>query len=357
VAVLHSRDGRRASRPTPVAAVLALVALLVSALLAGCSAGGDGSSEGGTTDPSLGAAGTFTNPVYDADFPDPQVIKVGATYWAYGTNGALGNLPTLRSDDLVEWEEVGDGMPQLAPWVQPGKTWAPEVMSLAPNRYLLYYTAAGARQGRQCIGRAVATTPEGPFTDTTTAPLVCQTAEGGSIDASPFRAADGSLYLLWKNDGNCCGLDTWLYVQRMSPDGLRLVGERRRLLQQDAPWEGSLVEAPFLWEHDGRFFLFYSANAYDQDAYAVGYATCGGPMGPCRKAPDNPVLSSEGEAAGPGHCSLVEVDGRTWMLYHAWPADSVGDPIPGRTLWLDEVVWTDGVPKVEGPSDDPQEAP
>jgi len=28
------------------------------------------------------------------------------------------------------------------------------------------------------------------------------------------------------------------------------------------PWEGSVVEAPFLWTSGGQFFLFYSANSY-----------------------------------------------------------------------------------------------
>ena len=28
------------------------------------------------------------------------------------------------------------------------------------------------------------------------------------------------------------------------------------------PWEGSVVEAPFLWTSGGQFYLFYSANSY-----------------------------------------------------------------------------------------------
>jgi beta-xylosidase len=112
-----------------------------------------------------------------------------------------------------------------------------------------------------------------------------------------------------------------------------------------------------MWFRDGRYYLFYSANAFRSDAYAVGYAVCDSPLGPCRKAEENPILSSQGKAAGPGHMCLVEHRGRTWMLYHAWMPDAIGSPVPGRTLWLDEVVWENGKPVVRGPTDTPQPAP
>ena len=129
------------------------------------------------------------------------------------------------------------------------------------------------------------------------------------------------------------------------------------MFRQDAAWEGHLVEAPFMWRRGGAYYLFYSANAYDSDAYAAGYAVCESPVGPCRKAEENPILSSRGTAAGPGHLSLIEHDGRTWMLYHAWPSDAVGSAVPGRTMWLDEVVWQDGKPVVRGPTQTPQPLP
>ena len=75
------------------------------------------------------------------------------------------------------------------------------------------------------------------------------------------------------------------------------------------------------------------------------------------KAPENPILKSNAVASGPGHASMVEKDGRTWLLYHAWPPGSEGAVEPGRQLWLDEVVWTDGKPSVKGPTGHPQPKP
>lgn len=301
---------------------------------------------------------TYQNPVHDANFPDPFVLRAGETYHAYSTNEAQTNVPTLSSDDLVEWREGEDAMPDLARWVRPGKTWAPEVLRRQEDGYVLYYTATDTESGLQCIGRATSDAPAGPFEDGSGGPLVCQEDEGGSIDASPFRDENGDLYLYWKNDGNAVGRDTYIYAQRLSEDGLDLVGEPERLLKQTEPWEGDLVEAPFVWERDGRLYLFYSANAFYDASYAVGYATCEGPLGSCEKAPENPILETSEGAAGPGHNSIVEDDeGNTWMAYHAWPPDAIGSVIPGRTFWLDELVWRDGRPVVEGPTEEEQPAP
>ena len=282
---------------------------------------------------------------------------MGDTYHAYSTNDAEANVPTLRSDDLVGWKEGEDAMPDLAPWVTPGETWAPEVLRRKEG-YVLYYTAAATDEGRQCLGHAVSDSPEGPFVDRDGRPFVCQAERGGSIDASPFTDGDGALYLLWKNDGNAVGRDTHIYAQRMSPDGLRLLEKPVRLLEQGAAWEGELVEAPVMWRRDGEYFLFYSANAYYNRTYAVGYARCEGPLGPCEKAQANPILETGEGAVGPGHVAVVEDGaGETWVAYHAWPPDAVGSVYPGRTLRLDRLVWKKGEPRIEGPTAARQRAP
>jgi beta-xylosidase len=290
-----------------------------------------------------GGRATFTNPVWPRDFPDPFVLKVDDTYWAYATNGAGKEVQTMTSKDLVHWTPGPDALPTVGRWGYPGKTWAPEVLR-RDDGYVLYYTANG---GGQCVGRAVADAPGGPFVDRWPAPLVCQRIEGGSIDPSPFRDDDGTLYLYWKNDGNAVGHATHIWAQQLSDDGTRLTGPRRRIETNDAGWEGGVVEGPVMWRHDGRYYLFYSGNDYASDYYAVGYATCTTPLGPCRDASENPILKGACRAAGPGHNSLIDVDGETWIVYHAWLPDHPGDK---RVLWIDRLDWRDGKPVVRGPT-------
>lgn len=295
--------------------------------------------------------------MFASDFPDPFVLSVDGEYVAYATNGATENVRTLRSRDLVHWRPGADAMPEMAPWALRGWTWAPAVLRRDDGRFVLYYTARSFDRGLQCVGRAVAAEAAGPFVDSWAEPLVCQADLGGSIDAEPFRDDDGALYLYWKNDGNCCGLRTAIYAQRLSPDGLRLLGPRATLVSNDPGWEGTTVEAPTMWREDGSYFLFYSGNAYNTESYAVGYATCRGPLGPCAEAPENPILTSACRAVGPGHQAVVRAGGDTWLVYHAWSPGQIGSVSPGRSLWLDRLEWHEGKPVVKGPSCDAQPVP
>ena len=333
---------------------------LAAAALAAAAAAGCGSAPAPAPAPAAAStsasAATFTNPVYADNFPDPAVLKADGSWYAYGTNGPGGTVPVLSSPDLVQWTARGDAMPQPGPWASAGNTWAPEVIA-AGGGYRLYYTARATGPDKQCIGVARSDRPEGPFTDSGPAPLVCEAAEGGSIDASPFRDADGSLWLLWKNDGNCCDKPVHLYARRLTADGTAFTGPRATLLTNTKPWQGNLVEAPELVRRGSAYVLFYSANAFDSADYAVGYATCRSPAGPCVDAPE-PVLRTNDAAAGPGHGFVVtDGAGGTWMLYHAWSPEGIGGTFPGRRLWLDRIDWTGDRPVVRGPTDEPQPVP
>src|SRR5206468_11173062 len=194
--------------------------------------------------------------------------------YAYATTDAAQHLQLARSPDLVTWAVLDDPLPKLAGWSS-GDTWAPEVLKTSAG-FVLYYTSRAPEikrpdgSGSQCITLALAAVPEGPFVDSSTKPLVCQGELGGSIDATPLVDADGTRFLIWKHDGTCCGLPTRFWIQRLSADGLRLTGKPSDMgVVNDEPWEGSLIEAPTLILSDGVYFLFYSANGYDTEFYAV----------------------------------------------------------------------------------------
>ncbi|MBD0355091.1 MAG: family 43 glycosylhydrolase [Rubrobacteraceae bacterium] len=109
------------------ASIFILVALLA---LPGC----------GEEDNPTSESPTFKNPVYDTNFPDPHIIRADGKYYAYSTNDSGANVPTLRSENLVDWTVGENAMPELAPWTAPGKTWAPEVLHREDGKYALYYT-------------------------------------------------------------------------------------------------------------------------------------------------------------------------------------------------------------------------
>jgi len=294
----------------------------------------------------------FANPIINNNFPDPGAVYANGNYYAFATNGNGRNVQATRSTDLIHWTTLPDALPILPSWAQIGRTWAPDVAVTATGQYRLYYTAWSRTTDRQAIGVATASGPAGPFTPVGSAPLVAQFDRGGSIDPSVFTDSTGTQYLLWKNDGNAIGQDTYLYIQRLSADGLSLVGTPAPLIHQDQAWEGSVVEAPVLWQHNGRYYLFYSANNFANGSYAIGYAVSNSLLGPYVK-PALPLATSSPAVTGPGGEEVVVgPDGNTWMLWHSWENGTAY-----RSLSADLLEWEGDVPVLRGPSRATQPAP
>jgi beta-xylosidase len=279
-------------------------------------------------------AAAFPNPT-TGDFADPFVLRGAGEYYAFATGANRLHLQVARSRDLGAWTLLGEALPELPAWAlkAPGLTWAPSALARR-DRYVLYYTTADTVSGYQCISRALASSPEGPYFDDSSRPLVCQVAGNaafcGSIDPSPFLDSDGRPYLLWKSDENSarCRTAPRLWAQALTDDGLNLVGSAQMLLAVDQRWEDTIIEAPSLVRHGDRYLLFYSGNRYDSGDYAIGYATCPNLFGLCTKVSlGAPYLSSVGARIGPGGQELFEdANGAVWMAYHAWtsPKTSYG---------------------------------
>jgi beta-xylosidase len=305
---------------------------------------------------------SFTNPVFKKDFPDPYILRVGDTYYGYATtNGSTTNIRVISSTDLVNWEELGDALPALPEWsvLSSGYTWAPGVLQVEDDEFLMYYVARDEDVDRQCIGLAVSDDPDGPFIDPNDEAFICQVSLGGSIDAHPFQDDDGKLYLLWKNDGNCCGLEVALWIQELSPDGMTLVGEPVQLIERDQPWERPLIENPAMVKHDDKYFLFYSGNWWESHQYAIGYAVCKTAKGPCEKPLNEPWFDYEPPVMGPGgQTFFTDAEGNLWMAYHAWSGANVGYSGGGkRTLHIDLVTFEGDKPVTNGPTFTPQLLP
>jgi len=92
-----------------------------------------------TAEPTELVGPSFTNPVYKHDFPDPHVIRVDDTYYAYSTNTGGTNIPVLTSTDLVNWDSRGDALPALPKWAMLnfGNVWAPGVIQVE-DQFVMY---------------------------------------------------------------------------------------------------------------------------------------------------------------------------------------------------------------------------
>lgn len=266
----------------------------------------------------------LSNPLSQGDFADPYYLETDQGLVAYATNAEGKNVPVATLEEDGSRPVITDALPQVASWSDPGLVWAPAVSQVG-DQYVMYYTTIDRASQRQCISVATSASPTGPFVDTSTAPLVCDFEQGGSIDPEPVVDADGQRYLLWKNDGNCCELPTVIYSQPLDATGLHTTGEPVELIRNDQAWEGAVVEAPSMIAVDGIWYLFYSGNNWSSTEYATGYAVCDSPAGPCTKPTDQPVLASNDDRSGPGGAAAITApDANLALVFAAWIPGEVG---------------------------------
>lgn len=346
-------------RPAAAVALLGVVALIVGAIWLMASSPAAASSTTSSEfwnefDQSSGSITTINNPVMPTNFPDPFILSSKGIYYAYATNSATENLPTFQSTNLSTWANGPDALPQLPQWALSSRllrlTWAPSVLQQGPD-YILFYATADKANDLECISRVEGLSPLGPFADESTHPLLCQTALGGDIDPDVFVDRNGQKYLLWKSDGNCCGMRSELWSERLSGDGTTLIGPAVRLLIDDQAWEAGIVEGPSMVRNGSLYYLFFSGNDWSSAKYAVGYAVCSSPQGPCAEPVDHSLYSSDRETTGPGgEAFFTTFEGHLLMVYAAWSSNSPAQHGGGRSMHLDPITFVDGVPRIQGPT-------
>ena len=325
---------------------------------------------------------TYSNPVLDADFPDPASLKApDGFHYVYGTQGGgeggMRNIQVARSADLVRWELVGDALPQKPEWASRTQDfWAPHVHR-AGGSYYLYYSAkpdaALTDESRGlCLAVATSDRPEGPFRDIGR-PLQCGS---GFVNIDPMAYDDpatGKRLLYW---GSGFGP---IKVQELAPDRLSFAPRSAPIdlipvVKSENPDEYQrLIEGAWVIRRGGYYYLFYSGdNCCGPKAhYAVMVARSRSATGPFETlaaatgAPSSVILERRGNWLAPGHNSVVEDEaGNHWMLYHAVDirrprAKPENDVNTRRVMLIDRIVWRDGWPRIEGdgPSSGPRPAP
>ncbi len=314
------------------------------------------------------------------DFADPFVLHDGDKFHVYSTKGRGKNIPHSVSADLSSWDLAGesDALPKIGAWAETGNfVWAPSVLAVSKTRFVLFYAAKRAgsapvgERGQMCIGRGIATTPDGPFVDERTTALTCQ-ASGWSIDPSPVAASDGTLHLVWRQDvddpSSASAMNT-IYEQALDSSGGEFVSNSKPkeiLRRTDGSWEDPIVENPAMIAVGAKYYLFYSGNLWRTANYAIGYAECAAPTGPCTKKSTAAPWEGSAKATalrGPGGNEIVRTiggapyqrsDGSYLFVMHGWIAPNIGytsDPATTgvRALWLERLSFDTGAPVTSAP--------
>jgi arabinan endo-1,5-alpha-L-arabinosidase len=322
-------------------------------------------------------AGTYLNPIFDADFPDPAVIQAAdGYYYAYATqtlrDGEWINIQVARSSDLVHWEHLGDALPDKPTWARETQDfWAPSVIHDG-STYFMYYSAthdacADPERGH-CLAVATSHSPAGPFVDMGMPLLLGVGFE--FIDPMAFAdPATGKHWLYWGS-----GFQP-IKVQELAADRMSFAADSAPIdLVWPNPVEGAfprLVEAAWVIHRQDHYYLFYSGdNCCGPDAeYGVMVARARKPTGPfetleeARGVPHSLMLYKSERWLAPGHnCVVTDKASQDWIIYHAIDVNRrrqrQQDEINSRRILLiDRIEWRDGWPFVGTPSDELQPAP
>jgi putative cell wall-binding protein len=299
-------------------------------------------------------AGAAPNPPHDGyvnvpadDFPDPVVLHVGSTWYAYGTDGDLGNVQVVKSSDLATWTNArsGGALDDVPSWGQNDDVWAPGILATGSG-YVLYSAVLDTASRKRCIAAATSSTPAGPFTATSF--KLCNPGEGGVIDPDVFTQGS-TRSLLWKTEGVPGQVPPAIWSQPLAADGLSLTGTATRIFRSQYPWEGTLVENPTMVSDGGRLYLFYSGNEWESASYGVGWAVCPSVQGPCVAPPNRPLLRTEGATLqGPGGGTVFrDEDGQWWLGFAAWIDGGTTEQTGHRKLFFRRLRFQAGRPVLQ----------
>jgi hypothetical protein len=322
------------------------------------------------------AAAANWAPVHPGDFPDPSILfaPTANEYYAFATQSFAPashtiNIQESTSADGVNWTQTNvDALPNLGSWAKPGDTWAPSV-AFNGYGYVMYYTATEAvAPNDQCIGMATSTSPAGPYVDSSPVPVICQDGDygppvidngdfGGSIDPDIFTNSSGSHWLIWKSDGNHIGTSTYIWSVPLNSDLLgpsTLAPTGPLLTNNPGSWEGGVIEGPDMYEPSpGVYDLFFSGSDEGSSRYAIGWASCAGPAGPCvDRSTGGPLLSSAPGMSGPGGPDVyTRPGGLTELAFAAWQGNTVGYLSCGiRPMYMANVAFSGGQPFLGDPN-------
>ncbi len=304
----------------------------------------------------VGATGPRTpEPVYTTptgEAADPGFVRDGNHYYAFMTGG-LARVATAKNPQ-GPWTPLPDALSRWGAWASgAGAVWAPDAVHTSAGWVLYYAAQARGFAGQRCIGTAIAENAAGPYEPSDT-PLICPRLGGedpvadrpdttaGVIDPSPFQAADGRRYLLYKTQKT----PGTLRMFPVSADGLHGVGDISHELVRHA----DSIENPTMVQRGDSYVLFASANWYDQCKYSTVWRRSTDLWSFADKEEHVLLDRANTGLCGPGGADVVaDGSGPDRMLLHGWVCSEdntpcqydglVTDPAKRRVIYAAVLTW------------------
>lgn len=297
----------------------------------GCFSGGDQGD------------GTYRNLLLFADYSDPDVTRVGDTFYMITSTFHLNpGITILESKDLINWSFVGHAIEDIGKLSEcfsfnamngyGAGIWAP---SIRYHDGMFYIHVGGPKIGLiVCRAKDI----HGPWTIKR---MKFQKPWMGTklIDCCPLWDDDGKAYFAAAEPNKSADMkwhDYHVYLFEMSSDGETLLDNGTII------HGGYTTEAVKLYKRDGYYYIFYSEHAADEGRVRTQFAARSKNIyGPYERR--KLIHTHGGVDKSPNQGGLVEApDGSWWFLCHR--EDSAPRSAAGRHLMLLPVTWQEGWP-------------
>jgi len=291
---------------------------------------------------------------------DPVIAREGSVYHLFSTGLGRGRgrlIASRTSPDLRNWAEGEPVFEQLPAWAQreiPGATnlWAPDI-SFVNGRWRLYYSVSTFGSNRSAIGLATSPTldPKAPnygWRDDGLVVMSTPKDDFNAIDPNFVKDREGRQWLalgsFWSG----------LKLFPLNPVTGKVVAAAKpyALAQRPAPKGAPApVEAPFIIDHGGWYWLFASYDYCCKGPASTYYTVVGRSKaitGPYRGRDGSSMLQGGGTIflradlpekqrfRGPGHPGLFRDGAGAWnVVYHAYDRENKGAP----TLRIAPIRW------------------
>lgn len=279
--------------------------------------------------------GTYTNPVINADYSDPDVCVVGEDYYMTASSfNCVPGLPILHSRDLVNWEIIGHALTSLYEGdekllhnfniPQHGKgVWAPSIRYHNGEFYIYW--------GDPDFGVYMVKTkdPAGKWESP-----VCVIPGDGIIDTTPLWDDDGRCYLVngWANSRS--RFASVLTVRELNAEGTQAISNPVIVFDGNGT-ENRTCEGPKFYKRDGWYWILCPAGGVTNGFQLAMRAKT--PYGPY----EHKVVLAQGKTNinGPHQGAWVHTPfGEDWFLHFQ------DKGAYGRVVHLQPVDWASGWP-------------
>ncbi|KIP61471.1 glycoside hydrolase [Prevotella pectinovora] len=274
--------------------------------------------------------GTYTNPVINADYSDPDVCVAGEDYYLTASSfNCIPGLPILHSKDLVNWEIVGHAVKELEPKQEFDRPshgngiWAPSIRYHNGEFYIYW---GDPDHG---VFMVKAKDPAGEWSK----PL-CVIPGKGLIDTTPLWDDDGRCYLVNAYANSRSRFASVIAIRELSADGTKPIGNPVIIYDGNGT-ESRTCEGPKIYKRDGWYWVMFPAGGVPT-GFQVAMRSKN-PFGPY----ESKVVLAQGKTKinGPHQGAWVHTKfGEDWFL-HFQDKEAYG-----RVVHLQPVTWKDNWP-------------